>query len=246
MDDALIQTLLDYGFFSKEAKIYLTTLELGSAPASTIWRRANIKRITAYSTLQDFKSRNIAYSVERAEVSHFSVIEPQKLLASLEQKYLQFKEAVPQLEAIVHSNAAKPQIRYFEGVQWLKTMYTDLLTSEIEISSFLWTHASDKHLLDRLYNEFLPQRISKKISAKVILPYTQEDKDYVAQDKKALKISKMVKAEGFDIPNEINLYGPDKISIALFNEKEMLGIIIQSPSLYTSLKSIFDLLRSTL
>lgn len=246
MDESLVKTLTEYGFSEKEAKIYLTALELGSAPASTIWRRANIKRITAYATLQDFKSRGIAYSVERAEVSHFSVIEPQKLLAELEQKYLQFKEALPQLDALVHSNAAKPHIRYFEGVQWLKTMYEDLLTSETDICSFLGTHASDKKLLERLYKEFLPKRIKKKISAKVILPYTQEDKNYVAIDKKSLKISKVVKAENFDLPNEINLYGPDKIAIALFNEKEMLGIIIQSPSLYTSLKSIFDLVWSTL
>lgn len=85
-------------------------------------------------------------------------------------------------------------------------MYTDLLTSETEISSFLGTHASDKKLLERLYKEFLPQRIAKKISAKVILPFTDDDKAYVAKDKKSLKISKMVKTETFDIPNEINLY----------------------------------------
>lgn len=36
MDEQLITVLIDYGFSEKEAAIYLTALELGSAPASTI------------------------------------------------------------------------------------------------------------------------------------------------------------------------------------------------------------------
>jgi len=38
MDESLLITLQNYGFSEKEAKIYLTALELGSSPASTIAR----------------------------------------------------------------------------------------------------------------------------------------------------------------------------------------------------------------
>ncbi|USN54328.1 MAG: hypothetical protein H6765_07295 [Candidatus Peribacteria bacterium] len=65
MDEKLIAVLKRYGLSEKEAKIYLTTLELGSAPASTIGRRAGIKRVTAYALLQDLKRKQIVLSVEK-------------------------------------------------------------------------------------------------------------------------------------------------------------------------------------
>jgi len=53
----MISQLSDYGLSDKEAKIYLTTLELGNSPASSIARRSEIKRITAYVILEDMKRK---------------------------------------------------------------------------------------------------------------------------------------------------------------------------------------------
>jgi sugar-specific transcriptional regulator TrmB len=57
MDTNLLITIQNYGFSDKEAKIYLTTLELGSAIASTIARRAELKRVTVYALLNDMKRK---------------------------------------------------------------------------------------------------------------------------------------------------------------------------------------------
>ncbi|MEI6774592.1 MAG: helix-turn-helix domain-containing protein [bacterium] len=57
MNTELIPILQSYGFSDKEAKIYLTTLELGSSIASTIARRSEIKRVTVYALLNDMKRK---------------------------------------------------------------------------------------------------------------------------------------------------------------------------------------------
>jgi sugar-specific transcriptional regulator TrmB len=49
----LKQILLDYGFTDKEADIYLTCLELGNAPVSSIARLLKDNRVTVYSILKN-------------------------------------------------------------------------------------------------------------------------------------------------------------------------------------------------
>ena len=47
----------------------------------------------------------------------------------------------------------------------------------------------------------------------------------------------------FKLYNEIDIYGKDKVSVMMFSEDEMSGLIIHSKKLHDSLKSIFDLVR---
>lgn len=49
----MIEILQKYGFSEKEAKVYLASLQLGSAPWSTIARHAGEKRVTVYSLLKE-------------------------------------------------------------------------------------------------------------------------------------------------------------------------------------------------
>ncbi len=245
MDDKLITVLQEYGLSEKEAKIYLVTLELGSAPASTIARRAGIKRVTAYALLQDLKRQEIAQSVEKGGVTNFQVIDPNKLLKRLETKYQKLQEQIPALVALADQYSNKPRIQYFEGVAGIKQMYEDLLVNNETICSFLWTQELPVEVSDFLYNNFLPRRIKQKIKAKVILSSHQENKKYAGLDKKALKESFIIDNKLFEIANEIDLYGPGKVMFAMFTADEMSGVIIHSPKLYKTLKSIFDLIWTT-
>ncbi|MEI8091825.1 MAG: hypothetical protein WCG98_06510 [bacterium] len=77
------------------------------------------------------------------------------------------------------------------------------------------------------------------------MPYSKANVLYAQQDKVAHRKTLLVKDAIFNMESEINLYGKDKIFIAMFTKKEMSGIIIESKNLYTSLKTIFQLLRST-
>jgi hypothetical protein len=49
-----------------------------------------------------------------------------------------------------------------------------------------------------------------------------------------------------DINCEINLYGPNKVLIWLYDETEMAGLIIESKSFYETLKWLFALTRNAL
>ncbi len=245
MDEKLITVLKEYGLSEKEAKIYLVTLELGSAPASTIARRAGIKRVTAYALLQDLKTKQIAQSIDKGGVTHFQVVDPNTLLKKIEDKYTLLKEQLPALVALTDQYNNKPRIQYFEGEAGVKAMYEDLLTSTDTIYAFLGAQAMTPNLQKYLFEDFLPRRVASKVYAQVLLNPSDDNKKYASRDKNMLKESRIIDNNVFHIEWEINIYGPNKIAIALFSGDEMSAFIIHSPKLFRSFLSIFLTIWST-
>ena len=242
--ETLLLTLQQYGLSEKEAKVYLTTLQLASAPASSIARNAKENRATVYTVLKELQKRWIVNEIKKGSTTYFSVISPELLLRELEDKYTSFKEKIPEFMVLAEKFGSKPKVQFFEGIEGVKKMYEDLLSSEIEISSFLGIEYTDKELLHYLYRDFLPRRIKNDIHAKVILSDTGENKRYAGIDKKAKKESIVISDSLFNIEWGIDLYGPNKVNIVLFSDSEMSGLTISSEKLYQTLKSIFDLVRS--
>jgi len=239
MNSNLIDQLSYYGFSDKEAKIYLTCLELGSSLASTIARRSEINRWTTYSILEDFKRKWIATENIKDELKYFSVLNPEILFKRWEEQYQKMKSVLPELLALTDKLGDKPKIQFFEGLEGVKNMYGDLLTSTTEpIHAFLGLEIINKKLLEYLYKEFLPQRIRLGIKAKVISYMGEKNKEYKSIDKKALKETRLIKDDDFAIHNEIN----NKVAIAMFSDEEMSAVIIHSKKFHDTLLNIFNLI----
>jgi sugar-specific transcriptional regulator TrmB len=114
MDANLLITLQNYGLSEKEARVYLTVLELGTSIASTIARRAEINRVTTYTILEELRKSGIVNETTKDGVKYYSVISPDILLKQLEQKYESFKEKVPELLAMAEKFGSKPKLTYYE------------------------------------------------------------------------------------------------------------------------------------
>lgn len=242
MDANLLITLQNYGLSEKEARVYLTVLELGTSIASTIARRAELNRVTVYTILDDLKRDGIVNETTKEGIKYYSVISPDILLKQLEQKYESFKEKVPELLALAEKFGNKIKVQFFEWLEGMVKMYNDLLSSTSEpIHSFLGLEDMQPELKKRLLEWFLPQRVKLKIPAKVIVSDNESNKTYKKMDKKSLKETRIITSNIFSLYGEINIYGENRIMIAMFNDKEMSWIIIHSKSMHDSLKSIFDL-----
>ena len=63
------------------------------------------------------------------------------------------------------------------------------------------------------------------------------------QDKKQHRQTLVIEDPVFQLASEVDIYGPNKIAIALYSGDELSGIIIHSAKLYQTLLSIFNLLR---
>jgi hypothetical protein len=148
---------------------------------------------------------------------------------------------VPELLAMAEKFGNKIKVQFFEWLEGIVKMYNDMLGSLNEpIHSFLWLQDMQPTLKKRLFEWFVAQRVKLKIPAKVIVSNNEENKNYKALDKKILKETHVVTSDIFSLCGEINIYWEDKVMIAMFNDKEMSGIIIHSKSMHDSLKSIFN------
>jgi hypothetical protein len=75
------------------------------------------------------------------------------------------------------------------------------------------------------------------------VPYSKDNVEYAKKDKGSFRKTLLIKDKIFNMESEINLYNNGKIFIAMFSKNEMSGLVIESKNLYSSLKTIFDLLR---
>jgi len=241
--------LVDYWFSDKEADVYITCLELGSTPVSSIARIMKSNRVTVYSILKNLVNKWVITELTKKNTTYYSTIWPDKLLKKLQDKCENFEKSMPLFLSIVNKLDNKPKVKFFEWIEWVRQMYIELLDSwSDEVFSFLWTWIIDKKLVDYLNLQFLPKRIKIGMHAKVILNNNQLNINYYAAlkktGKKTLTEYKVYNYPFFNMSNEINIYWKDRIALVLFSNEEMSGIVIQSKHLHDSLKSVFDLIWS--
>jgi len=247
MNSELIPILQTYGFSDKEAKIYLTTLELGSSIVSTIARRSEIKRVTVYALLNDMKRKWWVNEITKDEIKYYSVIGPDLLWKQLEQKCDIFKEKIPELLSIADKFGNKPKIQFFEWATWLKHLYNELLKNKEPLFAFLSDDDIAPELQKYLNTTFVVQRKKQGIHSSVIVRDTSANKQYLQSVKNdKLTDVRLVKDDLAGIEWELILFWEDKIACALYASQELMWYTIQSKQLYTSLKSIFMFMRRQL
>ena len=118
-----MKTLTDIGLDSKEARVYLATLELGSAPVGRIAQKAELKRAIVYYVLDRLKVRGLVQEVGDKGVKKFAAVDPSKVfnIASAALEELRFM--LPLIRALQEKGARKPRIEYLEDRAPILSMF---------------------------------------------------------------------------------------------------------------------------
>ena len=241
MNEKLHASLCQYWLKSSQATIYLCILQYWRLWASKIARLSGIKRATVYMHLQTMCNEWWIVEHDADKVRKYSVVDPEVLYNKWNVTLWSFWSMLPAFKAYADNRWNKPVMQYFEWLEWVKTLYADLLNSQEPITSFLWWTSIHDELLTYLYEEFLPQRIASGIQAKVITIESEFAEAYKEYDQQWLKETKVIIDDELAFDAEINLYWPWTVSVALFSEDELSWFIIHSIKLYQTLKSIFKI-----
>ena len=241
----LIDLLIKNNFSEKEAKIYLTCLQLKIANASTIARHAQEKRSTTYSIIKELQKKWLINEIEKNKIASYSAVSPDNIAQKLEMQFEDFKSLLPAFSAFTEKFGIAPKVQFFEGLEWIKTIYDDVLLSQVEICAFLGTSDFPKFISSYLEKKFFPEKIKKKVFSRTLLSDNLFNRNNLkkVQWKKYKRERKITKWLTFMENIIINVYGPNKVMIAVFTEKEPFGLVISSYYLYETLLSIFNFLR---
>ncbi len=233
----LDQILINFGFSLNEAKIYLATLEMGIGSAQAIGEKADVKRTTAYSVLDELIQKGIVVKTKEKGKDRFLAINPRELASRFADNQRNLEEAVPQLLAIYNQKQIKPKVQFYEGLAGIKRIYTDTLTEKPK-EILEWNTQNIMRMFPGFPKEYIKERKRLGIRAKRIGPDNADYQGHKLRDEQELSETKLIDEKDYDIPIEINIYG-NKVSFMSYGDK--IGLIIESESIAKSMRQIYEL-----
>lgn len=233
----LIDVLKNLGLNDKEAKVYLANLELGSSPVSDISKKAKINRVTTYDILEKLIHKGFTNYMTKNKIKYFDAVKPDTIYKISKQKTDDLKQALPDLKRL-HGETAHPRIRYFEGLNGIKAIYQDTLSSKTEILNYANSEEIRTHWPE-YDKEYVEKRAAKGIFLKGIAPLDEAGLKVKSENEKYNRNIRLIPRNKYGFSNEINIYD-NKVSIISFNEG-LIGMIIESSEIADTQRVIFKM-----
>lgn len=238
--DKYLDTLTDLGLKPQEAKVYLACLKLGQSTVGKIADGAGVQRTFVYDILRDLHAKGIISSVLLRGKMHFSAISVEKFKLIQQEKFRKFEALIPEIKAFEMSVGDRPKVQFYEGVDGVFAALNDTLN--LPVGSELLAYATGTGLYEQereRSDEYLKQRIKRKIFARSIAPDTLGTRVFTNKNKEQLRETRLVPADKFNFTNEIDIYGNKTLIMSL--QGELLAVIIESESVAKTQRMIFEL-----
>lgn len=242
-DEHVADALKSIGLSDREVGVYIALLGLGKGTVTQITRKAGINRTTGYDILDSLLAKGVISISGKEPKQEYIAEAPGKIISYLKEEIEKDKERlaraeklIPELETL-HNVAGRPSVRFYEGVDGLRQVYEDTLTSREPIRAY--ATVDDMHKgLPNYFPEYYKRRAGAGIAIRAIVPGTEIGKDRKTQDAKEMRATALVPQDKFYFHPEINIYD-NKVMIASWREK--LGIIIESAEIADAMKKIYEL-----
>ncbi len=237
------EALIKSGLSENESRVFLVLLELGKGTVTQITRKAGLNRTTGYDILDNLVTKGLASISGKEPRQEYLAESPDKIIILLENQLSEKKKQLEKIKNILpemkslHNVLGRPKVRFYEGMQGLKDVYEDTLTSSEEIRAY--ATVDDMHkAMPTYFSTYYKRRAEKNISIRAIIPETPTGKARSMKDVEEKRQSKLISADKYYFSPEINIYD-NKVMIASWREK--LGIIIESAEIADAMKKTYEL-----
>lgn len=241
------------GLSNNEAIVYEYLLKNGNSPAADIIKKTPLKRGVIYNTLEDLIKKDLV-SEQRVssegkqgakKISEFSPNHPQKLQEYLENEKKRISEVEKTLEANISTMVSdfnlasgKPGVKFYEGLEGIKKVLEDTLTSKETIYAYSDIEAIVKHI-DKINRDYAKKREALQIKKKAILIDSPFARNYLKNYHKAVTENKFIDHKLFPFNSLMQIYD-GKIAYVTLSEKNKIGVIIEDEHIYRMHKSLFE------
>ncbi len=248
----MIDSLKKIGLSENEARVYVTLLELGGATAQQVAQKASVNRPTTYVQLETLMKIGLVSSFEKeatkkggATKTFFRVEDPAylKKIIDTEKRILSEREktlktTLPDLEKLFVGVGSRPKVRFFEGVEGLKTIQDEFLRTNDKLVESAASLDDVIRIFPTHPEDYTPRRVRRGIHSKLI--YTTSRGPILKDtDEKMLRESRYVPPEHFKLASDMAIYG-DNVALSALHERPY-GIIIESKEIATSMRALFYL-----
>jgi HTH-type transcriptional regulator, sugar sensing transcriptional regulator len=167
----LENTLVDSGLSENEARVYLAALSLGPSTVLAISRAAGSKRTTVYAVVEALKHKGLMNIEVRGFKTLYAAQDPERLLSLLETRKEVVKKAMPDFAGLYNLKGGESTIKYYEGLEGIKSVYETLLTDIQPHEDYLViTNQQQWYDLDQKYfQDFIERRAKLPIRVRMLM-----------------------------------------------------------------------------
>jgi len=239
----LEESLRDLGFGARKAKLYVSLLESGSGSAAKLAKAAGVKRTTAYEILDELCREGLASQSFSGGRRLFAAEPPEGLLSQAQKRLSLIDGLMPSLRSLFRHAGSHPKVRFFEGQEGIKTVYSELL--QCKEYFYFGSMSSTIDVVGESYLErFVKERVRKRIWSNGIRIREHETSlpFLLPGDRNYRRIRYLDFPKGRDLGDVANLmlYGK-KVSV-YSTTRENFAMIIESQELNGILKLVWDCL----
>jgi sugar-specific transcriptional regulator TrmB len=236
-----LETVLEeLGLKKNKAKVYLASLELGAASGADIAHRARLPRTTTLEILEFLTSQGLLGYVNEGRTRIYSAEPPEKLRTLLKEKERALQSVLPELRSRVHTRGARPRVQMFDGVEGVKTVFEDTLTtSSKQLDGILSMQDLYKTPGKQYMDDYVKRRIGAGIRLRVIRSQMKEVEETWPTSQVEARELRYGPAE-YLFP--MTMYFYDRKVGIIGTERESFGMIIESEEFFQTQKNLFELL----
>jgi HTH-type transcriptional regulator, sugar sensing transcriptional regulator len=174
------ETLIDFGLSEHEALVYLSALSLGQSTVNEIAKHSGVKRTTVYPVIECLKRKGIMNIEVKGLKKLFVAESPEKLERIIEDKKDRLKSMLPELTAIHSLKNNESFIKYYEGVEGVRTVYDTILDDLKRGDEYLIISDISRFLkMDREYfDSFIDRRAKLDLKVRTIIQDTEDAHHY--------------------------------------------------------------------
>lgn len=177
----LVKHLMEVGLKELEALTYLEALALGPTTILRLAKGTGIKRTTLYSIVEALQQKGLINLEFFGFKKRFVAAEPARIESILQQRREQFRQVLPDLEALANFTGDASSLKYYEGSEAMKGVYEGLIRDIRPHEDYLivsdlkrWLDQDPEHFLT-----FIRRRAKLPIKIRLLLqdsPIAREHK----------------------------------------------------------------------
>lgn len=244
MQDKIIKNLVKYGLSETEARVYSATLALDGENVDKIANSAGVNRTSCYPILERLTKTGLVSSAKKRGKTIFKAAPPEKFFDLLDEKKESVENIMDDLKSLFEINRGRPDVRYYEGEEGLKTVLNSIINEAKEMYIFGESESFLKALPGWMDN-YVNKRVAKNIRVHIILKATPVAVKAAQKIKQDGKMSKYIKirllpeayrteCSSFDVYN-------NKVALYSF-QKPYNAVVIESKIINQLMRTVFNIL----
>jgi len=241
-----LSPLSQAGLTYAQSEVYGILLKNGPLKAGKVHGKTDLKRGLVYKVLDELAAIGLVKKNESAgKVAIFEPEHPAKLKDLAEKQEEKAKTAQLVLDGVLGQMisdfnliSGKPAVSFYEGLDGIKKVLEDSLSSRTEIYSYTDIQAITTYI-NEINNNYVAKREKLNIKKKGLFLDSPKTRQLLSNYHTGVTESKIIPYPAIPLDTVMQIYD-SKISYITLSPERMIGVIIQDKLIYNMHKYLFE------